>query len=108
MKKRQYSATSKEAHESVKPFKAQMYLKIEEGLSKLKVGGTPHEIAVAMGMKDDQVWKRMDEMRNIGIVYDTGIRRINPSGRKATVWQLTKSLPKTEKERNIVNQLKLL
>jgi hypothetical protein len=90
---RPYRETSTLAHESVKEHKARMYKLITEGLEKIKVGGTSEEISVAIGLKHEQVWKRISEMRNI---YDTGIKRKNSSGRKAIVWQLKRPLVQTE------------
>lgn len=82
--------TSIDAHDSIKPAKAYYHQKVVEGLQKLKVGGTFSEIAHAVGLTDDKIWRRMSECAANGIVYDTGITRPLPSGRKGTVWQLTK------------------
>lgn len=87
-KKRKHRATSKEAHESVKEHKSAMYEKITEGLVKLKVGGTFEEIAIACGLKSEQVWKRLGEMVDAGTVFNTGYTRPTSSGRKAMVRQL--------------------
>lgn len=108
MKKRQHSPTSKMAHDSIKPFKEAIWLQIEQGLEKLAVGGTFHEISRETGLKEDQVWKRLSEMEEQHRVYKTGLTRTNPSGRKSTVWQLISKTPKTEKERTIQKQLSLL
>jgi len=108
MKKRQHSSTSKEAHESVKPFKQEMWIKILEGLEKMKVGGTYEEISHAINARPDQVARRMSELEEQMRVFKTGITRNTSSGRKATVWQLVGSLPKTEKEKTIQNQLSFL
>lgn len=81
-------STSKAAHDSMKNAKSSYWEKIEEGLNKLKVGGTFSEISVASGVKPEQVWKRLSEMQRDGKIYDTGITRALPSGRQGTVWQL--------------------
>jgi len=107
MKKRQHSPTSKEAHESVKPFKNIMWEKIIAGLEKLKVGGHFEDISAAAGLEPQQTWKRLSELESQGRIYKTGIVRTTSSGRKACVWQLTGSLPKTDKERTIQKQLSL-
>ena len=88
MKKREHRATSKAAHESVKDHKEAMYEKITEGLRKLKVGGTFFEIAEACELKPEQVWKRLPEMIEKGLVYNVGTTRTTPSGRQAMVRQL--------------------
>jgi hypothetical protein len=87
MKKREHKPTSKAAHESVKPLKEAYWQKILEGLDDLKVGGTFAEIATAAKLKPEQVWKRLSEMQADGKIYDTGITRVLPSGRKGIVWQ---------------------
>lgn len=92
MVKRKNPLTSHLAHESVKPSKAFMYIKIAEGLEKLRVGGTFDEIAEASKLRPEQVWKRLSEMHVSGIIFDTGITRKGKSGRLCGVWQLT-SLP---------------
>jgi hypothetical protein len=87
-KKRRHRATSSEAHESVKEHKAAMYEKIIEGLKKLKVGGHFEEIAKVCELQPAQVWKRLSEMCDSGICFNTGITRVTSSGRKAMVRQL--------------------
>jgi hypothetical protein len=88
MTARKHRATSKAAHESVKEHKAAMYEKIKEGLKRLRIGGTFEEIARASGLKSEQVWKRLPEMVDFGMVYNVGITRSTSSGRKAMVRQL--------------------
>jgi hypothetical protein len=88
MKKRQHRATSIEAHESVKEHKEAMYDKIVEGLRKLRVGGHFEAIAEAAGLEPAQVWKRLPEMIELGLVYNVGTTRTTSSGRKAMVRQL--------------------
>lgn len=88
MSKRQHRATSKAAHESVKEHKEAMYVKIIEGLRKLKVGGHFEAIAEAAGIEPAQCWKRLPEMVEAGTVYNVGTTRPTSSGRKAMVRQL--------------------
>lgn len=108
MGKRPHRATSKEAHESVKPHKEAMYQKIEEGMRKLKVGGNFEEIAFASGLEPAQVWKRLPEMVELGIVFNVGITRPTSSGRKAMVRQLVSLLPKTKAQQQVANTIKQL
>lgn len=87
--KHQVKSTSRAAHESIMPAKAYYHKKVIEGLEKLKVGGTFAEIADAVDVKHDKIWKRISEVAKLEIVFDTGITRKLPSGRQGTVWQLT-------------------
>lgn len=80
--------TSIDAHDSIKNAKAYYHAKVIEGLEILKVGGTFAEIADAVGLKHDKIWKRISELTKIKVVFDTGLTRPLPSGRKGTVWQL--------------------
>lgn len=89
-KKRVHRQTSTEAHESVKEHKQVFYDKIIDALERLKVGGTSHEVAITAGIEYAQAHKRLPELVEKGIVFNTGITRTNPSGRKSMVRQLTK------------------
>lgn len=85
---RKHIQTSKDAHESIKEHKSILYEKIKEGLRKLKIGGTFEEVATASGIKPEQAWKRMSELVQYGVLYNTGITRKTSSGRNAMVRQL--------------------
>lgn len=85
MKKRQHCPTSKEAHESVKEHKAQMYTKIRAALIIMRVGGTSAEIADVCNLEHEQVWKRLSESSDF---YKTGLTKIGKKNRKCVVWQL--------------------
>lgn len=89
MSKRKQPITSILAHESVKKAKAAMYVKIIEGMKKLRVGGNFEEIATASKLKPDQTWKRLTELVDMGICFNTGITHKTSSGRRAMVRQLT-------------------
>lgn len=106
-KKRPHRATSKEAHESVKEHKERMYEKIQKALGKLPIGGTFEEIALKANLRPEQVWKRLPEMVEMGIVYNVGPTRPTSSGRKAMVRKLTATLPKTTKEVKVSRQANL-
>jgi len=93
MSNRRHRQTSKDAHDSIKGDKQRMYLIISEGLEKLKVGGNFEEIAAVCGLKPEQVWKRLSEMVDAKICFNTGITRPTSSGRKAMVRQLTSLVP---------------
>lgn len=94
MSNRKHSPTSTAAYESIKPARNHFYDIIVEGLTKLKVGGTSHEVAAIMGIQNAQVHKRLSELSRDGIIYNTGITRPSPSGRKCSVWQLV-NIPTT-------------
>ncbi len=73
------------------------YKKILTALLKIK-DGTSWEIADATEappetgikkMKPDQVWKRIPEVIEADIVFDTGLRRNSPDGNKAMVYALS-------------------
>jgi len=89
MTKRKTPITSILAHDSVKKSKAEMYRRITEGLNKLRTGGTFDEIAIASGLKPQQVWKRLSEMQGLGLIFNVGTTRPGTSGRSCSVWQLT-------------------
>jgi hypothetical protein len=91
---RRTPTTSHLAHESIKDRKEAMYTKIVAGLEKLRVGGNFEEIAVACNLESAQVWKRLSEMVDAGIVFNVGITRETSSGRKAMVRQLSSLRPR--------------
>lgn len=49
-------------------------------------GATNEEVSVAMGIKLQTVCPRMFELREAGVVVDSGTRRKTESGRDAVVW----------------------
>lgn len=65
-----------------------MYIKIIEGLEKLKTGGTFDETASITGLKPQQVWKRYSEMEKLELIFNVGTTRPGTSGRACSVWQL--------------------
>lgn len=87
-KNRKHRATSKEAHESVKEHKEVFYDKIIAALVIAKVGGTSEELSRIAGIEYAQCHKRLAELVQSGKVFNTGITRVNSSGRKAMVRQL--------------------
>lgn len=73
------------------------YWKILKTIENIK-DGTSYEIAdateglIKIGlkkMKPDQVWKRIPELIEADIVFDTGLRRPSPDGNKAMVYALS-------------------
>ena len=49
---------------------------------------TAHEAAEAMGESSLAVAPRLSELRVLGLVADSGGRRVNRSGRRAIVWRI--------------------
>lgn len=52
-------------------------------------GLTDFELAELMGRQQTSAGKRRGELRDIGLVVDSGRRRLAPSGASAIVWQIT-------------------
>ncbi len=52
-------------------------------------GLTDFELAANLGRQQTSLGKRRGELRDAGLIYDTGIRRPAPSGSPAIVWALT-------------------
>ncbi|MBX3391637.1 MAG: hypothetical protein KF787_03210 [Phycisphaeraceae bacterium] len=49
-------------------------------------GATDAEIELATGMRAQSVFPRRGELRDLGVVVDSGRRRMTPRGRPAAVW----------------------
>lgn len=73
------------------------YKKILVALTKIN-DGTSWEISDATEqppelnikkLKPDQVWKRISELVDADIIFDTGLRRDSPDGNKAMVYALS-------------------
>ena len=82
--------TSREAHNSVKEHKSAIYSKIIKALEEIKVGGTSEEISHHLGVPNSQIHKRLPEMIESKLVFNTGITRNTTSGRKSMVRQLVR------------------
>lgn len=88
MSNRKHSATSKESWDSVKDHLSGMHQKIMDGLSKLPVGGNSYEIAISANLEKEQVHKRLSGLQEMGLIFNTGITRLSPKGKKCTVYQI--------------------
>lgn len=93
------SDTSRLSYEKIMQPRAREnhYWKILTALNKIK-DGTSWEIADATEappelnikkLKPDQVWKRISELVDCDVIFDTGIRRDSPDGNKAMVYALS-------------------
>lgn len=98
MTKKQVPETSREAFHSLDPIQlAEIYRKILWGLSQLGEA-TFEELAVAIKEPKERVWKRMSELRDKGLIYRPGNKRMLRSNRMGYTWMLTKEgLPTTSK-----------
>lgn len=75
------------AHESVKPSKESLYLKIKQALTEIN-SGSFRDISKYLGLKDEQVWKRLSEMEKLEIVEISGVKTCEVSNRKVSVYKL--------------------
>ncbi len=80
--------TSILAHESIKPSKEVLYSKIIAGMRKIK-NGTFREIATASNLPEQQVWKRLSEMKSKKMISDTGEKKqCQVSHRLCGIWKI--------------------
>lgn len=77
--------TSKAAAESMAGKAAGLRAKV---IAALREAGplTVHECAGKLGLSVPSIQPRFSELRELGRVEDTGLRRQNTSGRSAAVW----------------------
>ena len=76
-----------DAHESIKPSKESLYIKIKTALKVIEKG-TFREIAKQANLQDMQVWKRLSEMERMNIISNVSDKICAVSGRKVSVWIL--------------------
>jgi len=76
-----------DAHESIKPSKESIYIKITSALKVIEKG-TFREIAKQANLQDMQVWKRLSEMERMNIISNVSDKICAVSGRKVSVWTL--------------------
>lgn len=81
------SATSEAAAEAIKPKagsqRARVYAFI---LGRGEYGATDEEIQAALGISESSVRPRRGELREAGLIHDSGRTRPTRSGGQATVW----------------------
>lgn len=46
------------------------------------------ELAAALHLRPDQVWRRLSDLKNQGLIEDTGLRRLGPTKRFQAVWKV--------------------
>jgi predicted Rossmann fold nucleotide-binding protein DprA/Smf involved in DNA uptake len=76
--------TRREAREAIAERVPRLRQAVLEALRKRPM--TADEVAEAIGESILAVRPRVTELHNDGILYDSGERRVNLSGRPATVW----------------------
>jgi|694.fasta_scaffold17751_6 hypothetical protein len=54
-------------------------------------GLTDFELAELSGWQQTSIGKRRGELRDLGLVEDSGLRRPSPSGSKAIVWRVVET-----------------
>lgn len=89
--------TSVEAFKSLDPAKlTETYRSIMYAL--VKIGeGTTEEIAASAKISHEKVWKRVNELAKMDLIYQPGNKRPMRSGRLGYTWMLTlKGVPKTD------------
>lgn len=91
--------TSKFAYEVImrEGARESIWKKIIECLEKIK-DGTNYEIAEALGIKPEKVWKRTGHSELScpvhGAIFDTGLRRNSPDGNPSIVYALSSNRDK--------------
>lgn len=96
MAKKKLPETSLEAYKSLDPTQLiEIYRQIIWGLSQIGEG-TFEEIAAAIKLPRERVWKRMTDLEKMGLAYRPGNKRLLKSGRNGFTWMLTQEgVPKT-------------
>lgn len=79
--------TSIEAHNSIKPDKSRLHRIILSGLRRIRRGSF-RDIAKASGLRADQVWKRLAELKDQGSIIEDDFKKCPISGRRVTIWAI--------------------
>ncbi len=98
MGRRKNPSTSLDAYKSLTPeMLNEHHHKILDGLKKLGQA-TSEEIAATITLAKDQVYRRMNELVKMEIVYNTQIKKPTRSGRSAFVYRIRPDYSPTEHE----------
>jgi hypothetical protein len=93
MASRNVPQTSKDALASLKAEEIrEMYRRILEALRLIKEGHM-EDIAAACKVKPEKVWKRLSEMKRMGLIYRPGNRKVLTSGCTGYTWRLVEDEP---------------
>lgn len=87
--------TGREAAEAINKKLGRLQRLVQSAVkARGRYGLTPEEAADILRMDRVSVQPRFSELKALGLVKDSGLRRINPSSRKrAVVWVLTEYAP---------------
>lgn len=80
------SDTSKEAADAILPRVGTLQAMVLELIQASRGGLTCDQVEAQMGGKHQTVSARVYELKNKGLIMDSGRRRLTRSGRKAVVW----------------------
>lgn len=93
MTKRKNPETSVEAYRSIRPEDlAEIHQNILWALSQIKEG-TFEEIAYALRIPKERVWKRLSELQKLGLIYRPGNKKALSSGRLGYTWRTVTEEP---------------
>ncbi len=82
--------TSKAAAIGDRKFLRRKILASIESFSEHGMGATKWDVADDTGLLAESVHKRISDLRDDGLVHDSGWRRNGPSGRACIVWKSTR------------------
>jgi hypothetical protein len=82
----QNTDTSRDAAHDMKPKAETLRLKVLGVLRLAPHGLTTQEISERLLVGYPSIQPRTSELRNMGMITDSGRRRLNSSGKKAIVW----------------------
>jgi predicted transcriptional regulator len=89
MSKRKHIETSIDVYKALQPEQLrQTYKDILFALSQLGEA-TTEQIAEALKVKPDKIWRRVSEMHRMGLIYRPGTKRLMTSGSMGYTWKLT-------------------
>ena len=83
--------TSVYSHKAIKPYLPNIHEQILRGLQTIKKG-TFRQIAAAIDLEPDQVWKRMSELEKKGFVVGHEMTLCQKTHRPVTLWKLKETL----------------
>lgn len=98
MAKKQVPETSLDAYRSLDPDQIRdIYKRILWALSQISEG-TYEMIAVSLKEKESRIWKRLNEMQKMGLIYRTENKKALSSGRMGYTWKRTLEQTETIQE----------
>lgn len=89
MRKSNVPETSKEAYKSLDPDQIRdIYKRILWALSQIGEG-TYEMIAISLKERESRIWKRLNEMQKMGLIYRTENKKALSSGSMGFTWKRT-------------------